>query len=155
MNRRKDLALMAAGILLGTALAGPAALAVQSWPQAVPSTQTFYLNGIQVEPEAYTIEGRNYVQLAELGDLLGVAVSYRAADNSVHLSTKAPSDGAALRTQDGLVALPTNGSRYIPQTGDQIPCADGSVYRITDVSRWDSSPFASGPLAPLQEPTSD
>ena len=52
MNRRKDLALMAAGILLGTALAGPTALAVQSWPQAVPSTQTFYLNGIQVEPEA-------------------------------------------------------------------------------------------------------
>lgn len=42
MNRKKDLALMAAGILLGTALAGPAALAVQSWPQAVPSTQTFY-----------------------------------------------------------------------------------------------------------------
>lgn len=32
MNRRKDLTLMAAGILLGTALAGPAALAVQSWP---------------------------------------------------------------------------------------------------------------------------
>ena len=155
MNRRKDLALMAAGILLGTALAGPTALAVQSWPQAVPSTQTFYLNGIQVEPEAYTIEGRNYVQLAELSELLGVAVSYRAADNSVHLSTKAPSDGAALRTQDGLVALPTNGSRYIPQTGDQIPCADGSVYRITDVSRWDISPFASGPLASLPEPTCD
>ena len=64
MNRRKDLALMAAGILLGTALAVPATLAVQSWPQAVPSTQTFYLYGIQVEPEAYTIEGRNYVQLA-------------------------------------------------------------------------------------------
>ena len=67
MNRRKDLALMAAGILLGTALAGPTALAVQSWPQAVPSTQTFYLNGIQVEPEAYTIEGRiiRDIQLSE------------------------------------------------------------------------------------------
>ena len=155
MNRRKDLALMAAGILLGTALAGPAALAVQRWPQAVPSTQTFYLNGIQVEPEAYTIEGRNYVQLAELGELLGVAVSYRAADNSVHLSTKTQSVGAALRMQDGLVALPTDGSRYIPQAGDQIPCADGSIYRITDVSRWDSSPFASGPLASLPEPTCD
>ena len=116
MNRKKDLALIAAGILLGTALAGPTALAVQSWPQAVPSTQTFYLNGIQVEPEAYTIEGRNYVQLAELGELLGVAVSYRAADNSVHLSTKAPSDGAALRTQDGLVTLPTGENRIVLYT---------------------------------------
>ena len=31
MNRKKDLALMAAGILLGTALAGPTALAAVSY----------------------------------------------------------------------------------------------------------------------------
>lgn len=36
-----------------------------------------------------------------------------------------------------------------------IRCDDGTNYTITDVSRWDKSMFASGPVGPLPEPTCD
>lgn len=36
-----------------------------------------------------------------------------------------------------------------------IRCNDGTNYTITDVSRWDKSMFASGPIGPLPEPTCD
>ena len=43
----------------------------------------------------------------------------------------------------------------MPQVGDVIRCDDGTNYTITDVSRWDKSMFASGPIGPLPEPTCD
>ena len=36
-----------------------------------------------------------------------------------------------------------------------IRCDDGTNYTITDVSRWDKSMFASGPIGSLPEPTCD
>lgn len=56
---------------------------------------------------------------------------------------------------DGSINLPTDGSQYIPQSGDVIRCDDGSNYTITDVSRWDKNMFASGPVGALPEPTCD
>lgn len=53
------------------------------------------------------------------------------------------------------VALPTDGSQYVPKTGDVIRCNDGTDYTITDVSRYDANMFASGPLGPLPEPVCD
>lgn len=55
----------------------------------------------------------------------------------------------------GTVALPTDGSQYIPKNGDVIRCNDGVNYTITDVSRYDASMFAAGPLSPLPEPVCD
>ena len=45
------------------------------------------------------------------------------------------------------VALPTDGSQYVPKVGDRILCDDGTEYKIKDVARWNSSP--------LQAPTCD
>ena len=56
---------------------------------------------------------------------------------------------------DGSINIPSDGSRYVPQAGDVIRCNDGTNYTITDVSRWDKSMFASGPIGPLPEPTCD
>ena len=53
------------------------------------------------------------------------------------------------------MALPTDGSQYVPKTGDVIRCNDGTDYTITDVSRYDANMFASGPLGPLPEPVCD
>ena len=39
--------------------------------------------------------------------------------------------------------------------GDVIRCDDGSDYTITDVSRWDASLFASGPIGELPTATCD
>ena len=59
------------------------------------------------------------------------------------------------RKSDGSINLPSDGSQYVPQVGDVIRCDDGTNYTITDVSRWDKSMFASGPIGPLPEPTCD
>ena len=59
------------------------------------------------------------------------------------------------RNSDGSINLPSDGSQYVPQVGDVIRCDDGTNYTITDVSRWDKSMFASGPIGPLPEPTCD
>ena len=59
------------------------------------------------------------------------------------------------RNEDGSINVPSDGSRYIPQTGDGIRCDDGTNYTITDVSRYDKNMFASGPVGDLPEPTCD
>ena len=51
--------------------------------------------------------------------------------------------------------MPTDGSQYVPKTGDVIRCNDGTDYTITDVSRYDANMFASGPLGPLPDPICD
>ena len=89
MSRRKDLVLLAAGILVGTALAGPLAQATETLT-ATPSTQRFYVDGEQVALEAYAIQGHNYVQLRDIGRALDFAVTYDAATNSVWVDTAAP-----------------------------------------------------------------
>lgn len=63
--------------------------------------------------------------------------------------------GSLSRNEDGSINPPADGSQYIPQVGDVIRCDDGTNYTITDVSRWDKSMFASGPVGPLPEPTCD
>ena len=87
MSRKKNMLLVTAGILAGVTMTGPAAHAAAEYLKALPSAQSFYLDGAQVALEAYAINGRNYIQLVELGELLGVTVTYRASDNSVHIST--------------------------------------------------------------------
>lgn len=148
MYLRKSAALLATGILVGTVLGGPAAQAAVEALTATPSTQTFYVDGQRVSLMAYAVEGNNYVQLRELGDLVGFQVGYQESDNSVQITTSAVS-------AEGTTAIPTDGSRYVPQAGDVIRCDDGSDYAITDVSRWDKSMFASGPAVDLPVPTCD
>lgn len=78
MSRKKNMLLVTAGILAGVTMTGPAAHAAAEYLKALPSAQSFYLDGAQVALEAYAINGRNYIQLVELGELLGVTVTYRA-----------------------------------------------------------------------------
>lgn len=89
MNRRKDLALLTAGILTGAALAAPLAQAAETLT-ATPSTQRFYVDGTAVNLEAYAIDGRNYIQLRDIGQALDFAVTYDAATNSVWVDTASP-----------------------------------------------------------------
>ena len=58
-NRGKNMALVAAGIMLGAAIAGPAASAAEMLA-AQRSTQNIYVDGERVQMEAYSINGSNY-----------------------------------------------------------------------------------------------
>lgn len=160
MNRRKNAVLLATGVLVGAAMVGPAAQAAVEALSATPSAQTFYVDGQKVELEAYAINGHNYVQLRDVGRAMDFDVSYDGTTNSVQIDsdahyTEEGESGAATPKADGSVDLPGDGSQYVPKAGDVITCDDGSQYTITDVSRWDKSAFASGPVGALPEATCD
>lgn len=66
-----------------------------------------------------------------------------------------PTASPLTKNADGSINVPSDGSRYVPQAGDVIRCDDGTNYTIKDVSRYDKSMFAEGPLPPLPTPTCD
>ena len=148
MSRRKEMTLIAAGMLAGAMLV-PTAHAAAQYLTATPSAQRFYVDGAPARLEAYIINGNNYVKLRDIGEAVGFNVGYDGSTNSVYI-------GEQLNLQDrDTVTIPTDGSRYIPQTGDRIQCDDGCIYEIKDVSRYDSNVFAEGPVGPLPTPTCD
>lgn len=152
MSRKKNAMALTAGILIGTLLTGPAAHAAAEQLAVTLSAQKFYVDGQNVELEAYAINGHNYVKLRDIGAAVGFNVYW---DGTVQIDSAAPYTGLAPDTAGSAVALPTDGSRYVPKAGEVILCDDGSEYTITDVSRWDKSMFSSGPLPELPTPTCD
>ena len=171
MSRRKEIALVTAGILAGIAVSGPAAQAAAGL-MANPSNQKFYLDDQRISLTAYEIGGSNYVKLRDIGQAVDFGVTYDAATNSVIISpdksyetevTKSASTTPSSQTSpsaqnknaDGSINVPQDGSQYVPQAGDVIRCDDGTNYTITDVSRYDKNMFASGPVGPLPTATCD
>ena len=151
-SRRKEIALVASGIILGAALAAPVAGAALTAQQ---SSQKITVDGKPVQIEAYSINGSNYAKIRDIGKAVGFAVEYDAASNTVQINTK--SEYKKDNVPNGLrtVVLPTDGSQYVPQVGDLIPCGDGTTYEVKDVVRWDTNVFQDGPLPPLPTPTCD
>ena len=88
-SRRKEIALVTAGILAGIAVSGPAAQAAAGL-MATPSSQQFYVNEQRVNLEAYEINGSSYVRLRDVGQAVGFGVTYDAATNSVIISPDQP-----------------------------------------------------------------
>ena len=149
-NGRKELALVASGVLLGATVAGPAASAALT---AQPSTQKITVDGQQVQMEAYSIGGNNYCKLRDVGKVVGFHVSYDALTNTVRINTnEAYADAAAA---SATVRLPTDGSQYVPRVGDRILCDDGTEYGIKNVDRWDNNVYQTTKLPPLPAPKCD
>ena len=117
---------------------------------AVPSTQTFYLDGEQTKLEAYNINGSNYVKLGDLSKMVGFELSYDGKTNSVYIGEQPKQSG-----QSGVVAIPQSDAQLNLKEGDKVLCDDGYIYEITDMKRYDKSMFASGPLGTLPTPTND
>ena len=151
-NRAKEIAMVASGVMLGATIAGPAASATLTAQQ---SSQKIFVDGQQVQIEAYSINGNNYCKLRDIGKAIGFSVSYDPLTNSVRINTESEyrDDNASSKLQT--VSLPKDGSQYIPQAGDRILCDDGTEYEIKDVSRWDNNVFQTEKLPPLPEPTCD
>ena len=149
---KKEVALVASGIMLGTALAAPTATAALTAQQ---SSQKIFVDGQQVQIEAYSIGCANYCKLRDIGKAAGFNVSYDPLTNTVHVNTGEPYTEEAATPSSRTAVLPTDGSQYVPQVGDRVLCADGTEYEITDVSRWDNNVFQEKPLGPLPTPTCD
>lgn len=144
------------GLLVGVALfSGTTAYAAGI--MAERSTNRVFVDGKEVQIEAYAIHNNNFMQLRDVGKAVGFNVYWNAADGSVQIETgkpytgEAPTQTSAAKT----VTLPTDGSQYVPQAGDVIRCDDGTNYTIKDVSRWNNSAFSSAPLGELPTATCD
>ncbi len=153
MNKTKNTAILLTGMLAGAMLAGPSAQAAQSLT-AVLSPQTFYLDGQQINLEAYSIGGGNYVKLRDVGKALDFNVTYDSATNSVQISSTEPYTEERT-VPAGVTVIPQSDAKLNLKEGDKVLCDDGYIYEITDMSRYDKSMFADGPLGPLPEPTCD
>ena len=104
-----------ASVLIGAALGGPATAAVAASAAvatsaaltavtASPSTQTFYVDGEQVDLEAYVINGHNYVQLRDIGRAVDFGVEYDQSTNRVLVDTSSPyTEEATASTPSGVV----------------------------------------------------
>ena len=133
MKRKQLIPAVLAGALAGAALAGPASAGVAALT-AAPSTQTFYVDGKQVDLEAYVIHGHNYVQLRDVGLAVGFGVAYDQGANRVLVDTSSPyTEEATASTPSGVVTLPQTDEPLRLQEGDKVLCDDGTTYEITDL----------------------
>ncbi len=132
MKKGKEIALVTAGILAGTFAIGPMANAAAGL-LAEPSTQTFYVDGTKVNLEAYAINGRNYVQLRDVGRAVDFSVSYNAADNSVHIDSDTPyaEDDPMSAPAGGAIPVPQSDEPFRPVEGDVVLLDDGTTFMVT------------------------
>ena len=144
------------GFVLG-ALVFSGTTAYAAGIMAERSTNRIFVDGKEVQIEAYAIHDNNFMQLRDVGKAVGFNVYWSAADGSVQIETGKPYTGGAPTQTSAAktVTLPTDGSQYVPQAGDVIRCDDGTNYTITDVSRWNANLFSSGPVGELPAATCD
>lgn len=83
---------MLSGILIGTALFGGGYAAAASGVMATPTWQPIYVDGQQVQMDAYNIGGHNYVKLRDIGREVGFNVFW---ENGVQVDTSSPYTGVA------------------------------------------------------------
>ena len=152
-DMKRELALVASSVLLGAALAAPAATAALT---AQLSNQRFVVDGRPAQIEAYSIGGSNYVKLRDIGRAANFSVTYDPQTNTVSIDTHEPYAEEAPHSASGrVVTLPSDGSKYTPQVGNLIPCGDGTFYEVKDTSRFENNCFAPGPLPALPTPSYD
>ena len=138
IRERKEVALVASGIILGASIAAPVAGAALTAQQ---SSQKITVDGKPVQIEAYSIGGSNYCKLRDVGKAVGFSVAYNALTNTVEITTTEPYAEETQARSPRTVTLPTDGNQYAPQVGDVILCDDGTKYEINDVARWSGSPL--------------
>lgn len=144
----------AAGFLTCLLLAGITTTAFAAGIMAERSTNRIFVDGQEVQMEAYVINGNNYVKLRDIGEQVCFNVYWDSVNGCVQVENGTPYTGTAPQ-QAVSQAAAADGSRYIPRVGDVIRCDDGTDYTIKDVSRWDKNAFSSAPLGELPTATCD
>ena len=159
MKRMKSIGYILCGVLIGGVLLNGDATNAAAGLMAERSSQPIFVDGQKVELEAYNIAGSNYVKLRDIGKAVGFNVSWDGS--AVQIDSDAPYEDDSLQAAAPLpqssrrVTLPADGSKYVPQVGDLIPCDDGTLYEVKDVARWESNVFMDGPMPEMPTPTCD
>jgi len=129
MSRRKNIGLVAAGILIGAALSGPTAQAAETYLKAVPSWQKIYLDGQQVQMTAYNINGSNYVKLRDIGKAVGFNVYWQ---DGVQIDSDAPYTGEAPASAPTTPAANADDIRVGSVKGNTLKAGDRNSLLIED-----------------------
>lgn len=93
-NVRKNVSMMLTGMVIGAALTG-GSIAVAAGITAEPTWQPIFVNGQQVEMEAYNIAGHNYVKLRDMGKQVDFNVYWDAVNGCVQVESGKPYTGEA------------------------------------------------------------
>ncbi len=93
-NVRKNVSMMFTGMVIGAALTG-GSIAVAAGITAEPTWQPIFVDGQQVEMEAYNIAGHNYVKLRDMGKQVGFNVYWDAVNGCVQVESGKPYTGEA------------------------------------------------------------
>lgn len=134
MSKKKNAALLCAGMLAGIVLGGPAANAVSNI-LAERSVQPIYVDGTQVQMEAYVINGNNYVKLRDIGKAVDFGVAYDAGTNSVRIDSASPYVEEVKPTPapaDGVIVVPQSDAPFRPLKGDVVQLDDGTTFTVTE-----------------------
>ena len=150
-NVRKNVSMMLTGMVIGAALTG-GSIAVAAGITAEPTWQPIFVDGQQVEMQAYNIAGHNYVKLRDMGEQVGFNVYWNAG---VQIDTGHPYTGIA-PAASGIRVSSYKGSTLRPgdRSGLNIsPSADiksvvstqPNVIRVEDTSGfWTAIAVSSG-----------
>ena len=101
MNRMKNTGLVLCGLVMGLALSSPAVQAVESL-KATLSTNRIFVDGQEVQIEAYAIHDNNFMKLRDVGKAVGFNVYWNAGDGTVQIETDQPYTGKAPAKADSV-----------------------------------------------------
>lgn len=93
-NVRKNVSMMLTGMVIGGALTG-GSIAAAAGITAEPTWQPIFVNGQQVEMQAYNIAGHNYVKLRDIGKAVGFEVYWDSVNSCVQVESGKPYTGEA------------------------------------------------------------
>ena len=93
-NVRKNVSMMLTGMVIGAALTG-GSIAVAAGITEEPTWQPIFVDGQQVEMEAYNIAGHNYVKLRDMGKQVSFNVYWDAVNGCVQVESGKPYTGEA------------------------------------------------------------
>ena len=93
-NVRKNVSMMFTGMVIGAALTG-GSIAAAAGITAEPTWQPIFVDGQQVEMQAYNIAGHNYVKLRDMGKQVSFNVYWDAVNGCVQVESGKPYTGEA------------------------------------------------------------
>ena len=125
MKRMKNAGLVLCGTVLGLVLSAPAAQAVESL-KAMLSTNRIFVDGQEVQIEAYTIHDNNFMQLRDVGKAIGFNVYWDAETKTVQIETDKPYTGEAPAKDEAAESAPQ------PETTTLADDADAMKQDIAD-----------------------
>lgn len=125
---------LAVGAMLGAALCGGASAAVSAIT-ATPSANPVYLDGQQVQMEAYKINGNNYIKLRDIGKVVGFNVYW---DDGVQIDSDTAYTGEAAEPDVASGSIAENiqsTTTAVEATSVDVESARNQVVTLTNALR--------------------